>query len=126
MPLSLDTFCGGRHDGRILRAKERKMIKEIEGELLQWLRGFYAVAEQGSVTQATDLMGREHVSLGLGVAVLSGYVITKQDKEMLDIYDLDEYFPKRKVAVLIRKRKYLSPAASAFLRIIKPGIRFTK
>jgi hypothetical protein len=53
-------------------------------------------------------------------------VITKQDEEMLDIYDLDEYFPKRKVAVLIRKRKYLSPAASGFLKTIKPGIRFTK
>ena len=51
---------------------------------------------------------KTYVSLGLGVAVLSGYVITKQDEEMLDIYDLDEYFPKRTVAVLIRKRKYLS------------------
>ena len=39
------------------------MIEEIEGDLLQWLRGFYAVAEQGSVTQATDLMGREQPTI---------------------------------------------------------------
>lgn len=39
------------------------MIKEIEGDLLQWLRGFYAVAEQGSVTQATDLMRREQPTI---------------------------------------------------------------
>ena len=69
---------------------------------------------------------KTYVSLGLGVAVLSDYVLTKQDEETLDIYDLDEYLPKRTVAVLIRKRKYISPAASAFLRTIKPGIRLTK
>jgi DNA-binding transcriptional LysR family regulator len=69
---------------------------------------------------------KTYVSLGLGVAVLSDYVLTKQDEETLDIYDLDEYLPKRTLAVLIRKRKYLSPAASAFLGTIKPGIRLTK
>jgi DNA-binding transcriptional LysR family regulator len=34
------------------------MIDEIPGGLLQWLRGFYFVAEKGSVTQAATAMGR--------------------------------------------------------------------
>lgn len=78
------------------------------------------------ITNNNFMTVKTYVSLGLGVAVLSGYVITRQDEETLDIYDLDDCFPTRKVAVLIRKRKYLSPVASAFLRTIKPGIRVTR
>ena len=39
------------------------MIEEIPGDLLQWLKGFYYVAEKGSVTQATIVMGREQPSI---------------------------------------------------------------
>jgi DNA-binding transcriptional LysR family regulator len=35
------------------------MIDEISGDFLQWLRGFYFVAKQGSVRQAAIAMGRE-------------------------------------------------------------------
>jgi len=39
------------------------MIEEIPGDLLQWLRGFYFVADKGSVTQATRVMGREQPTI---------------------------------------------------------------
>ena len=39
------------------------MIEEIPGDLLQWLRGFYFVAERGGVTQATLVMGREQPTI---------------------------------------------------------------
>lgn len=39
------------------------MIDEIPGDLLQWLRGFYFVAQKGSVTQATIVMGREQPTI---------------------------------------------------------------
>ena len=35
------------------------MIEEISGDFLQWLRGFYFVAEEGSVKRAAIAMGRE-------------------------------------------------------------------
>jgi DNA-binding transcriptional LysR family regulator len=63
---------------------------------------------------------KTYVAMGLGVALLTSYVLTKQDEPNLDIYDMSEFFPKRKVSILIKKRKYLSPAVSAFLRTIKP------
>ena len=34
------------------------MIKETTGDFLQRLRGFYYVAEKGSITDATVMMGR--------------------------------------------------------------------
>ena len=77
------------------------------------------------ITHNNFLAVKTYVSMGLGVALLSDYVISKQDEETLDIYDLDTYFPRRTVALLIRKRKYLSRAVSAFLQTIKPDIRFT-
>ena len=78
------------------------------------------------ITHNNFLAVKTYVSMGLGVALLSDYVISKQDEETLDIYDLDAYFPRRTVALLIRKRKYLSRAVSGFLQTIKPDIRFTK
>ena len=35
------------------------MIEQMSGEFFQWLRGFYFVAECGSVTKAAAVMGRE-------------------------------------------------------------------
>jgi DNA-binding transcriptional LysR family regulator len=67
---------------------------------------------------------KKFVSMGLGVGLLSGYAVSREDEETMDIFDLDEYFPKRKVGLIIRKRKYLSPAVKAFIRLIKPDITF--
>jgi DNA-binding transcriptional LysR family regulator len=44
----------------------------------------------------------------------------------IDIFSLDRYFPKWKMGLLLRKRKYLSPAVRAFIRTIKPDIQFGK
>jgi len=35
------------------------MIEQMSGDFLQWLRGFYFVAQYGSVTKAAEAMGRE-------------------------------------------------------------------
>ncbi|MCL2669915.1 MAG: LysR family transcriptional regulator [Syntrophaceae bacterium] len=79
------------------------------------------------ITHNNFVSVKTYVAMGLGVAILTGHVVTEQDRETLDIYDLDEYFPKRRVALLIRKRKHLSPAALAFLRTIKmPDIPLAK
>jgi DNA-binding transcriptional LysR family regulator len=39
------------------------MIEEIPGDLVQWLRGFYFVAESGGVRQATTMMGRQQPTI---------------------------------------------------------------
>ena len=39
------------------------MIEEISGDLVQWLRGFYFVAEKGGVRQAAIAMGREQPTI---------------------------------------------------------------
>jgi DNA-binding transcriptional LysR family regulator len=39
------------------------MINEIPGDLVQWLRGFYFVAERGGVRLAAAAMGREQPTI---------------------------------------------------------------
>lgn len=37
---------------------ERAMIEELNGDFLQWLRGFYYVAQTGSIRRAAQMMNR--------------------------------------------------------------------
>ena len=67
---------------------------------------------------------KTYVALGMGVALLSGYAISEEDEKTFHIISLDRYFPKRKHGLLLRKKKYLSPAVRAFIRTIKPTINF--
>jgi DNA-binding transcriptional LysR family regulator len=64
------------------------------------------------------------VAQGLGAAIVSAYAVSKEDEKTIDILPLDRYFPKRKYGLLLRKRKYISPAVKAFIRTIKPDIEF--
>lgn len=66
---------------------------------------------------------KKYVSLGVGAALLSGYALSEEDEEHFDIFPLDRHFPKRKIGIIVRKRKYLSSAVKAFVRSIKPDIQ---
>jgi LysR family cyn operon transcriptional activator len=78
------------------------------------------------MTHNNHVSVRKYVALGMGVAILGEHAVSKEDAKAFDIFRLDRYFPKRTYALLLRKRKYLSPMVRAFLRTIKPDIEFTK
>lgn len=46
------------------------MIEEINGDFLQWLRGFFYTAQQGSVSRAAEIMGRGQSSISHHIACL--------------------------------------------------------
>ena len=69
---------------------------------------------------------KKYVAQGLGAAILSGFAVSKEDRKTFDVFSLDRYFPKRRYGILLRKKKYFSPAVKAFLRSIKPDIQFRK
>jgi hypothetical protein len=52
------------------------------------------------------------------------YAISPEDEKTLNIYSMDGYFPKRRYAILLRKRKYLPRHVKTFLSMIKPDISF--
>ena len=69
---------------------------------------------------------KKYVAMGMGVAILGGYTVYEEDERSMDVYPLDRYYPKREYGLLLRKRKYLSPAVKGFIQTIKPDIHFTK
>jgi DNA-binding transcriptional LysR family regulator len=68
---------------------------------------------------------KKYVTLGQGTAILDDYAITESDRERLNIFPLDRFFNKRTYRLILRKRKYLPPAAMAFIRFIKPDTDLT-
>jgi DNA-binding transcriptional LysR family regulator len=66
---------------------------------------------------------KKYVELGMGVSILDEYTLTEKDQDKMEIYPLDRYLGRRKYGLILRKQKYLSPPAKAFIRSIKPAIR---
>jgi DNA-binding transcriptional LysR family regulator len=77
------------------------------------------------ITHNNSVSIKKYVMQGVGAALVSGYAVSKEDEKTFDIYPMDRYFPKRRYAILLRKKKYLPLAVKAFLRTIKPDITFT-
>lgn len=65
---------------------------------------------------------KEYVARDLGISLVTGICLTPSDKERLFSLSLREYFPARTYGVIVRKGKFLSPAARAFVDAIEPGM----
>jgi DNA-binding transcriptional LysR family regulator len=63
---------------------------------------------------------KKYVAMGLGVSILDDYALTARDRQRLDSFPLDRFFEARRYGLILRKRKYLCPAAKAFIRLIHP------
>ncbi len=68
---------------------------------------------------------KQYVAMGLGISIVTGICLTEQDQERLVVRNLRAYFPPRSYGVVIRKGKFLSPAARAFVDLVKPSL-FTR
>ncbi len=68
---------------------------------------------------------KQYVAMGLGISIVTGICLEDADRERLAIRPLREWFPPRSYGVVIRKGKYLSPQARAFVDLVKPAL-FTR
>lgn len=73
------------------------MIEELNGDFIQWLRGFYYIAETGSIRRAAQLMNRSASTLSYQLRELEenlntvlfdryrkGMLITPEGRKLLD------------------------------------------
>ncbi|MDR0184597.1 LysR family transcriptional regulator [Lysobacter arvi] len=65
---------------------------------------------------------KQYVAMGLGISIVTAICLTEADRERLCARSLAEYFPSRTYGVVVRKGKYLSPQARAFVELIKPAL----
>ena len=65
---------------------------------------------------------KQYVAMGLGISIVTGICLTDDDKARLAVRNMRRYFPQRSYGVVVRKGKYLSTHARAFIDLIKPGL----
>jgi DNA-binding transcriptional LysR family regulator len=65
---------------------------------------------------------KQYVAMGLGISIVTAICLTEADRTRLVARSLADYFPPRSYGVVMRKGKFLSPQARAFVDLIKPGL----
>lgn len=65
---------------------------------------------------------KEYVAMGMGISIVTGICITEADHGRLAVRNLKQYFPQRSYGVVMRKGKFLSAEARAFVDLIRPGL----
>jgi len=65
---------------------------------------------------------KEYVAMGLGISIVTGICITDADRERLAVRNMSRWFPQRSYGVVMRKGKFLSAEARAFIDLIRPGL----
>ena len=65
---------------------------------------------------------KQYVAMGLGISIVTGICITDADRQRLAVRNMRAYFPPRSYGVVVRKGKYLSSEARAFVDLIRPGL----
>ena len=65
---------------------------------------------------------KQYVAMGLGISIVTAICLSEADGKRLVARSLADYFPPRSYGVVMRKGKYLSPQARAFIDLIKPGL----
>ena len=63
---------------------------------------------------------KQYVAMGLGISIVTGICLAPSDR--LEVRNMRSFFPQRSYGVVMRKGKYLSPQARAFIDLIKPGL----
>lgn len=65
---------------------------------------------------------KQYVAMGLGLSIVTSICLTPNDESRLVARNLRQFFPPRHYGVVMRKGKYLSPQARAFVDLVKPGL----
>ena len=65
---------------------------------------------------------KQYVAMGMGISIITSICLTDADHDRLASRSLSEWFPSRSYGVVVRKGKYLSPQARAFIELIQPHL----
>ena len=65
---------------------------------------------------------KQYVSMGMGISVIASICLTESDRDRLTARSLSQWFPSRSYGVVVRKGKFLSPQARAFIELIQPHL----
>jgi DNA-binding transcriptional LysR family regulator len=65
---------------------------------------------------------KQYVAMGLGISIVTAICLTEADRQRLAARSLARWFPSRSYGIVMRKGKFLSAQARAFVELIKPDL----
>ncbi len=65
---------------------------------------------------------KQYVAMGLGISIVTAICLTEADRQRLAARSLARWFPSRSYGIVMRKGKFLSAQARAFVDLIKPEV----
>ena len=65
---------------------------------------------------------KQYVAMDMGISIVPEICISPTDRQRLATRSLKDWFPLRSYGVTVRKGKYLSPQARAFIELIQPDL----
>ena len=65
---------------------------------------------------------KQYVAMGMGISIVTAICLTEADQGRLVARSLAAFFPARSYGVVMRRGKYLSPQARAFVELIRPAL----
>ena len=69
---------------------------------------------------------KQYVAMGLGISIVTAICLTEADRQRLAARSLARWFPSRSYGIVMRKGKFLSAQARAFVELIKPEVLATR
>ena len=65
---------------------------------------------------------KQYVAMGQGISIVTAICLTEADHQRLAVRSLARWFPSRSYGVVMRKGKFLSTQARAFVDLIQPEL----
>ena len=65
---------------------------------------------------------KQYVAMGLGISIVTAICLTEADRQRLAARSLARWFPSRSYGIVMRKGKFLSAQARAFVELIQPEV----
>ena len=97
---------------------KRQITWRLVDLVLQQNRVPYTVALEVS---GWDVI-KQYVAMGMGVSIVPSICLGENDGDRLASRSLAAFFPSRSYGVVVRKGKFLSPQARAFIELIQPHL----
>lgn len=68
---------------------------------------------------------KKYVALGMGISIVTSICLSGEEKDLVAL-PLSRYFPRRTYGLVIRKGKFLSPAAQRFVNLMRDSMKGKK
>jgi DNA-binding transcriptional LysR family regulator len=65
---------------------------------------------------------KQYVAMGMGISIVPALCLHDADREKLVTRSMSAWFPERSYGVIVRRGRFLSPQARAFIELIQPDL----